>query len=58
MLFSATSGDASDSRANERKWTVGALTNQGFENKDLFYGSSGNLYAISPVFHVYLPTGM
>ncbi|XP_008221301.1 PREDICTED: uncharacterized protein LOC103321278 [Prunus mume] len=57
MLFSATSGDASDSRANERKWTVGALTNQGFENKDLFYGSSGNLYAISPVFHVYPPTG-
>ncbi|CAL8995592.1 unnamed protein product [Prunus brigantina] len=57
MLFSATSGDASDSRANERKWTVGALTNQGFENKDLFYGSSGNLYAIIPVFHVYLPTG-
>ncbi|VVA22455.1 PREDICTED: TLD [Prunus dulcis] len=57
MLFSATSGDASDGRANERKWTVGALTNQGFENKDLFYGSSGNLYAISPVFHVYPPTG-
>ncbi|CAB4265605.1 unnamed protein product [Prunus armeniaca] len=57
MLFSATSGDASDSRANERKWTVGALTNQGFENKDIFYGSSGNLYAISPVFHVYPPTG-
>ncbi|XP_021831018.1 uncharacterized protein LOC110771086 [Prunus avium] len=57
MLFSATSGDASDGRANERKWTVGALTNQGFENKDIFYGSSGNLYAISPVFHVYPPTG-
>ncbi|PQQ21521.1 uncharacterized protein Pyn_14878 [Prunus yedoensis var. nudiflora] len=57
MLFSATSGDASDGRANERKWTVGALTNRGFENKDLFYGSSGNLYAISPVFHVYPPTG-
>ncbi|BFG17688.1 hypothetical protein CerSpe_039620 [Prunus speciosa] len=57
MLFSATSGDASDGRANERKWAVGALTNRGFENKDLFYGSSGNLYAISPVFHVYPPTG-
>lgn len=55
ILISATSGDGS---ANKRNWIVGALTHQGFENRDLFYGSSASLYAISPVFHVYPPTGM
>lgn len=54
ILISATSGDGS---ANKRNWIVGALTHQGFENRDLFYGSSGSLYAVSPVFHVYPPTG-
>ncbi|KAL8211459.1 hypothetical protein R6Q57_005896 [Mikania cordata] len=42
MLVSATSED--------HCWLIGALTNQGFENKDTFYGTSGSLYAISPVF--------
>ncbi|PRQ27172.1 putative TLDc domain-containing protein [Rosa chinensis] len=54
VLISATSEDGS---ANKRNWIVGVLTHQGFENRDLFYGSSGSLYAISPVFHVYPPTG-
>ncbi|KAM1017391.1 hypothetical protein ACFX13_047712 [Malus domestica] len=57
MLISATSRDANDDRENERKWIVGTLAYQGFENRDAFYGSPGNLYAITPVFHVYPPTG-
>lgn len=57
ILISATSGDASEDSTNCRKWIVGALTHQGFENRDMFYGTSGTLYAISPVFHVYSPSG-
>lgn len=57
ILVSAHSGDASDHETSARKWIIGALTQQGFENKDVFYGSSGNLYAISPTFHVFLPSG-
>ncbi|KAL2241974.1 uncharacterized protein LOC105159329 isoform X2 [Sesamum indicum] len=40
-----------------RRWIIGALTHQGFENKELFYGTSGNLYALSPVFHALLSSG-
>ncbi|KAK4387470.1 hypothetical protein Sango_2353600 [Sesamum angolense] len=40
-----------------RRWIIGALTQQGFENKELFYGTSGNLYALSPVFHALLSSG-
>ncbi|KAL3514745.1 hypothetical protein ACH5RR_027462 [Cinchona calisaya] len=42
---------------NERRSIFGALTSQGFENSEMFYGSSGSLYAIDPVFHVYLSSG-
>ncbi|KAK1421029.1 hypothetical protein QVD17_23077 [Tagetes erecta] len=42
VLISAT--------AEDHSWSIGALTHQGFENKDTFYGKSGSLYAISPVF--------
>ncbi|KAJ0024071.1 hypothetical protein Pint_09116 [Pistacia integerrima] len=58
ILVSANSGDAHGGDASDRKWIIGALTEQGFENRDVFYGSSGNLYAISPVFHGFLPSGM
>ncbi|XP_050364514.1 uncharacterized protein LOC126783146 [Argentina anserina] len=54
VLIAATSEDGS---ANKRNWIIGALTHQGFENRDLFYGSSGCLYALSPVFHAYPPAG-
>ncbi|XP_041024746.1 uncharacterized protein LOC121265253 [Juglans microcarpa x Juglans regia] len=57
MLISASSGDANESGTNLRKWIVGALMQNGFQNGDLFYGSSGCLYAISPVFHVLSSTG-
>ncbi|CAI9116894.1 OLC1v1018176C3 [Oldenlandia corymbosa var. corymbosa] len=49
--------DACESNNVERRLTIGALTHQGFENKDIFYGSSGNLYALGPVFHVFAASG-
>eukprot|EP00262_Sarcandra_glabra_P010806 TRINITY_DN2625_c3_g1_i1.p1 TRINITY_DN2625_c3_g1~~TRINITY_DN2625_c3_g1_i1.p1 ORF type:complete len:563 (-),score=83.42 TRINITY_DN2625_c3_g1_i1:165-1778(-) len=57
ILISASSEDAPDSGNNIRRWVIGALTQQGFENRDTFYGSSGYLYAISPIFHVFSPIG-
>ncbi|XP_071698531.1 uncharacterized protein [Rutidosis leptorrhynchoides] len=41
----------------DHTWTIGALSHQGFENKDTFYGTSGSLYAISPVFHHFTSSG-
>lgn len=58
LLISAHLEGAPEGSATERKWIIGALTQQGFENRDTFYGSSGNLYAIHPVFHTYPSTGM
>ncbi|KAH6780185.1 TLD-domain containing nucleolar protein [Perilla frutescens var. hirtella] len=48
---------ACDDKTNTRTWIIGALTSQGFENKELFYGTSGSLYALSPVFHAFLASG-
>lgn len=56
MLFAASSG-YSEGGTNSRRWIIGALTQQGFENKDMFYGGNGNLYALSPVFHSYSASG-
>ncbi|XWS25879.1 hypothetical protein CRYUN_Cryun27aG0105600 [Craigia yunnanensis] len=57
ILISATSEDAHQDNSKTRKWIIRTFTQQGFENKDTFYGSSGNLYAISPIFHVFSPSG-
>ncbi|XVE69766.1 hypothetical protein DITRI_Ditri10aG0017300 [Diplodiscus trichospermus] len=57
ILISASCEEAHQGNSKTRKWIIGALTHQGFENKDTFYGSSGNLYAISPIFHVFSPSG-
>ncbi|KAK8512545.1 hypothetical protein V6N13_082909 [Hibiscus sabdariffa] len=57
ILISANSEEVYQDNSKSRKWIVGALTQQGFENKDTYYGSSGNLYAISPIFHVFSPSG-
>ncbi|KAI4345120.1 hypothetical protein L6164_012277 [Bauhinia variegata] len=57
ILVAANSGDAQEGSSIDRNWVVGALTDQGFENKDMFYGSSGCLYALSPAFHVFPSTG-
>ncbi|KAF7840077.1 TLD domain-containing protein KIAA1609-like protein [Senna tora] len=57
ILVAASSGDIHEGSSIDRKWILGALTNQGFENKDQFYGSSGCLYAINPVFHAFPLSG-
>ncbi|KAL5778172.1 hypothetical protein ACOSP7_011098 [Xanthoceras sorbifolium] len=57
MLVSANSGDGHEGDTSVRKWIIGAFTQLGFENKDVFYGSSGTLYAISPVFHAFSASG-
>ncbi|KAK9112995.1 hypothetical protein Scep_020514 [Stephania cephalantha] len=51
------SGNSPEVESSIGRWVIGVLTQQGFENKDVFYGSSGELYAISPVFHVFPPSG-
>ncbi|XP_057766073.1 uncharacterized protein LOC130986631 isoform X2 [Salvia miltiorrhiza] len=48
---------ACEQKSNARPWIIGALTDEGFENKDIYYGTSGSLYAISPVFHAFLSSG-
>uniref|UniRef100_A0A7N0R9P9 TLDc domain-containing protein n=1 Tax=Kalanchoe fedtschenkoi TaxID=63787 RepID=A0A7N0R9P9_KALFE len=52
ILISACSEDT-----NDRRWIIGVQTQQGFENHDSFYGSSGCLYAVSPVFHAFAASG-
>lgn len=58
LLVSASSKDANEITGKVRRWIIGALTQQGFENRDTFYGSSGSLFAISPIFHAFSPSGM
>ncbi|KAK6115762.1 hypothetical protein DH2020_008031 [Rehmannia glutinosa] len=48
---------ASEDESNTRRWIIGALTHQGFENKEVYYGTSGSLYALSPAFHAILSSG-
>lgn len=42
---------------SDQGFIIGAFTNQGFENRDSFYGSSGALYAVKPLFRSFFPTG-
>lgn len=55
ILVAASLGDVHDDNG---KWILGVLTHQAFENRDTFYGSSGSLYALSPVFNVFPSSGM
>ncbi|KAJ8762205.1 hypothetical protein K2173_007361 [Erythroxylum novogranatense] len=57
ILVAATSGEISENSTNTMKWIIAALTHEGLQNKDSFYGSSGCLYAICPVFQVFSPSG-
>ncbi|KAL9667520.1 hypothetical protein QQ045_001881 [Rhodiola kirilowii] len=50
ILISASSED-------DRRWIIGVHTQQGFEDHDSYYGSSGCLYAVSPVFHALAAAG-
>jgi hypothetical protein len=58
ILVSASNGDAHEGSTDVKKWIIGSLTQNGFENRNMFYGSSGSLYAISPVFQVFSSTGL
>lgn len=57
MLVSGYSGDSHDANTRDKKWVIGVLLQQGLESRDHFYGSPGNLYAVDPIFHAYLPSG-
>ncbi|KAJ4964476.1 hypothetical protein NE237_024415 [Protea cynaroides] len=57
ILVSASSGVAHGGDGNVMRWVIGIQTEQGFENRDVFYGNSGCLYAISPVFCVFSSSG-
>ncbi|KAK1261412.1 hypothetical protein QJS04_geneDACA001080 [Acorus gramineus] len=57
MLMSGSSPDALKGDTDGQRWVIGMLTEQGFENRDTFYGSSGSLYALSPIFHVLSHSG-
>ncbi|XP_039114862.1 uncharacterized protein LOC120250144 [Dioscorea cayenensis subsp. rotundata] len=57
FLLAASSANTNEGSDSAKKWIIGVLTGQGFENRDTFFGSSGNLYAISPIFRVLSPLG-
>ncbi|XP_058090990.1 uncharacterized protein LOC131237303 [Magnolia sinica] len=58
ILLSASSiGAHQGDDANVERWVISVLTQQGFESRDTYYGSSAYLYAISPIFHVFPPSG-
>lgn len=57
ILVAASLEDVHDDSKNARRWIIGALTDQALENKDNFYGNSGSLYAISPIFNVFPSAG-
>lgn len=58
MLVSGYSGDSHEANNRDKKWVIGVLIQQGFESRDHFYGSTGNLYAVDPLFNAYLPSGI
>ncbi|XP_058786553.1 uncharacterized protein LOC131661140 [Vicia villosa] len=57
ILVAASSGSDHEGNSAIRKFVIGAQTNEGLENKDVFYGTAGCLYSLNPVFHVFPPTG-
>jgi hypothetical protein len=58
VLLSAFCNGGADNVHADRRWGIGVLTEEGFENKDTFYGSSGFLCATNPIFHMLQPFGM
>ncbi|XP_068646698.1 uncharacterized protein [Aristolochia californica] len=57
ILISASSSATDKGDVHAEQWVIGVLAQGGFENRNSFYGSSGNLYAIKPIFHVFPPSG-
>lgn len=58
VIISASCEVEHEGTSSERKWVIGAMLQHGFENRDAFYGSSGNLFSISPVFHAFSSSGI
>ncbi|RCV15051.1 hypothetical protein SETIT_3G027900v2 [Setaria italica] len=57
ILLSAFSKGGVENVDSNRRWVIGVLTEEGFESKDTFYGSSGFLCAAHPIFHMLPPSG-
>ncbi|EES13035.2 uncharacterized protein LOC8082554 isoform X1 [Sorghum bicolor] len=57
ILLSAFSKSAGENVDSDRRWVIGVLTEEGFESKDTFYGSSGFLCAAHPIFRMLPPSG-
>lgn len=57
FLFSGNSTDSTDDKSSKQSWVIGVLTEHGFQNNDIFYGSSAYIYAIAPIFRMLSPTG-
>ncbi|XP_031496019.1 uncharacterized protein LOC116261421 isoform X1 [Nymphaea colorata] len=51
MLVAASTSDAHEDNISSRQWVIGVLVQQGFENRDVYYGSPGFIYALHPSFH-------
>jgi len=58
ILLSAFSKGGVQNVDSDRRWLIGVLTEEGFESKDTFYGSSGFLCAAHPIFRMLPPSGM
>uniref|UniRef100_A0ACD5UVQ8 Uncharacterized protein n=2 Tax=Avena sativa TaxID=4498 RepID=A0ACD5UVQ8_AVESA len=57
ILLSAFSNGGGENVDAGQRWGISVLAEQGFENKDTFYGSSGFLCATYPIFRMLLPSG-
>ncbi|KAJ3690586.1 hypothetical protein LUZ61_019750 [Rhynchospora tenuis] len=58
LLISASLSNSSDAdNRPSNKWIIGVLTEQGFENRDTYSGSSAYLFAIDPIFRAFPPLG-
>uniref|UniRef100_A0A0E0KWD5 TLDc domain-containing protein n=1 Tax=Oryza punctata TaxID=4537 RepID=A0A0E0KWD5_ORYPU len=57
ILLSAFSRSGGENIDADRRWGIGILTEEGLENKDNFYGSSGSLCSTYPIFRMLPPSG-
>ncbi|CAO1943689.1 unnamed protein product [Urochloa humidicola] len=57
IILSAFSKGGVENVGSDRRWVIGVLTEEGYESKDTFYGSSGFLCAMQPIFRMLAPSG-
>lgn len=58
ILVRANSIDSFKDGNGSKDWVFSILTGQGIENQGKFYGNSGYLFAVNPIFRVFTPSGM